>query len=161
MRRERHDEHSNHEKHEKHENSSADEHDTLHKLRVPSPLPPEAEDVITRVIGCAINVHRALGPGFLESIYKKAMCIELEAQRLPFELERSITVAYRGQEIRGQRVDLIVHNIVIVELKAITRFDEIHQAQLLSYLKTTGLRVGLLINFRVACLPQGLRRVAL
>jgi GxxExxY protein len=152
---------SNHERHEKHENYSADQHDTPYRLRVPSPLPPEAEDVITRVIGCAVNVHKALGPGFLESIYKKAMCIELEAQGLPFELERPISVSYRGVDIRGQRVDLIVDNVVVVELKAITRFDEIHQAQVLSYLKTTGLRIGLLINFRVACLPQGLRRVAL
>jgi GxxExxY protein len=145
----------NHERHETHENH------TPYRLRLPSPLAPEAENVITRVIGCAIEVHKALGPGFLESIYKKAMCIELEACGLPFERERPISVSYRGIEIRGQRADLIVDNTVIVELKAIARFDEIHQAQIISYLKATGLRVGLLINFHVEYLPQGLRRIVL
>jgi GxxExxY protein len=145
----------NHERHETHETY------TRYRLRVPSPLPPEDEELITRVIGCAIDVHKALGPGFLESIYKRAMCIELEASGLPFELERAVSVAYRGVMIRGQRVDLIVDNRVVVELKAIARFDEIHRAQVISYLKTTGLRVGLLINFRVEYLPQGLRRIVL
>ena len=89
------------------------------------------------------------------------MCVELQACGLPFELERSIAVAYRGVEIHGQRVDLIVASTVILELKAITRFDEIHRAKMISYLKTTGLRIGLLINFHVEYLPQGLKRVVL
>jgi GxxExxY protein len=89
------------------------------------------------------------------------MSIELEACGLLFERERPISVTYRGVEIRGHRVDLIVNNRIVVELKAMTRFDEIHRAQVISYLKTTGLRVGLLINFRVEYLPQGLRRVVL
>jgi GxxExxY protein len=145
----------NHENHEKHEK------DTPYRLRLPSPLAPNTEKLMTRVIGCGIDVHKALGPGFLESIYKKAMCPELEASGLPFERERSIAVNHRGVEIRGQRVDLIVDKQIIVELKAISRFDEIHAAQIISYLRTTGLRVGLLMNFRVAYLPQGLRRIVL
>ena len=116
---------------------------------------------MTRVIGCAIAVHRALGPGFLESIYKKAMYIELESQRLRFDRERPVQVAYRGIEIPGQRVDLIVEGKAVIELKAITKFDDVHTAQLLSYLKTVGLRAGLLVNFRVPVLKQGLKRVVL
>jgi GxxExxY protein len=143
----------NHERHENHEN------DAPNRFRLPSPLSPEEEEIVTRVIGCAIDVHKALGPGFLESIYKKAMCIELQNAGLPFEMEKAVTVRYRGVEIRGQRIDLIVADTVVVELKAIARFDEVHRAQMISYLKTTGLRVGLLLNFRVEYLPQGLRRI--
>ncbi|HLG54242.1 MAG TPA: GxxExxY protein [Vicinamibacterales bacterium] len=130
-------------------------------MRLPSPLTPEADVVMTQTIGCAIAVHRALGPGFLESIYRKAMCIELESRDLAFEQERPVRVNYRGVEITGQRVDLIVEGLIVVELKAVVRLDEVHRAQLISYLRTTGLRGGLLINFRVAALRQGLRRVVL
>ena len=112
-------------------------------------------------IGCAIAVHRSLGPGFLESIYKKAMCIELENRGLAYGRERSIDVTYRGIPISGQRVDLIIGGLVVVELKAVTRFEEIHRAQVISYLRTMGLRGGLLINFRVRLLKQGLQRIVL
>lgn len=145
----------NHERHEAYENSKP------HGMRLPSPLSAETERVITDVIGCAIEVHKALGPGFLESIYTKAMCIELEARRLPYERERAVSVVYRRVEIRGQRVDLIVASQVVVEVKAITRLEQIHHAQLISYLRTTGIRAGLLINFRVPMLAEGLRRIVL
>ena len=112
-------------------------------------------------IGCAIAVHRALGPGFLESIYKKAMCIELDARGLTYERERPIRVKYRDVEIPGQRVDLIVEGLIVVELKAVVRLDGVHRAQLISYLRTTGLRGGLLINFRVRVLKDGLQRIVL
>jgi GxxExxY protein len=128
-------------------------------MRLPSPLSPDAERVMTQTIGCAIAVHRALGPGFLERIYKRAMCIELAAQHLAYEAERPVTVVYRGIEIPGQRVDLIVEGLVVVELKSVVHLDQIHRAQLISYLKTTGLRGGLLINFRAPTLRQGLRRI--
>ena len=95
----------------------------------------------------------------MESIYRKAMCIECESRKLAYERERRILVRYRGVEIPGQRVDLIVEGLIVVELKSILRLDEIHRAQLISYLRTTGLRGGLLINFRVPVLRQGLRRV--
>jgi GxxExxY protein len=116
---------------------------------------------MTATIGCAIAVHRTLGPGFLESIYKRAMCLELKARNLACELEKHLMVTYRGVEIPGQRVDLIVEGQIVVELKAVLRFDEVHTAQLISYLKTTGLRGGLLINFRVPVLRHGLKRVVL
>lgn len=130
-------------------------------MRLPSPLTAQAERVMSETIGCAIRVHRALGPGFLESIYRKAMLIELKASGLSHESERPVRVTYRGIDIRGQRVDLIVERQIVVELKAVVKLDEVHRAQLISYLRTTGLRGGLLINFRVAILRRGLRRVVL
>jgi GxxExxY protein len=126
-----------------------------------SPLSVEAESVMRQTIGCAIAVHRALGPGFLESIYRKAMSIELESRKLNYERERPIYVKYRDIEIPGQRVDLIVEGLIVVELKSVVRLDEVHTAQVISYLRTTGLKGGLLINFRVRVLKDGLRRIVL
>ena len=140
---ERHDSHEIHETHKIHERQGNQRlaeqrgHRKPFRLRIESPLDADTEAVITRTIGCAIAVHTALGPGFLESIYKRAMRIELEAQRLPYECERAVSVAYRGIEIRGQRVDLIVENRVVVELKAVARLDPIHEAQAISYLRAT------------------------
>jgi GxxExxY protein len=89
------------------------------------------------------------------------MHIELGAYGLSYESERPVSVRYRETEITGQRVDLIVEGEIVVELKAVVRLDEVHRAQLISYLRTTGLRGGLLINFRVPVLQRGLRRVVL
>ncbi len=157
--------------HEEHEGSEGHEGDQRseethalaprHRMRLPSPLSSHAELVMSETIGCAIRVHRALGPGFLESIYRKAMCVELMSAGLSYEAERPVTVRYRDVDLAGQRVDLIVERTVVVELKAVIKLDEVHRAQLISYLRTTGLRGGLLINFRVALLRHGLRRVVL
>jgi GxxExxY protein len=130
-------------------------------LLISSTLPQETEAVVERVIGCALTVHRQLGPGFLESIYAAAMALELTAAGLPFERERAVAVNYRGTLIGGQRVDLIVANAVLVEIKAVARLDPVFQAKLISYLKTTGLRAGLLINFNTALLKEGLKRIVL
>ena len=154
--------HEGHEDHEGHERrTNARLTTSPFAMRLPSPLTPEAELVMAQTIGCAIAVHRTLGPGFLESIYRKAMCIELESRNVAFEEERPVRVNYRGVDIPGQRVDLIVEGLVVVELKSVVRLDEVHKAQIVSYLRTTGLRGGLLINFRVPVLRQGLRRVVL
>ena len=152
--------HEGHEDHEEHETTRQTRSEPF-RMRLPSPLPDDAERVMSETIGCAIAVHRALGPGFLESIYRKAMCIELEARGLVFEAERAVRVSYRGVEITGQRVDLIIEKQIIVELKSVVRLDEVHRAQLISYLRTTKLRGGLLINFRVPVLQQGLKRIVL
>lgn len=130
-------------------------------LRIPSRLPADLEELASRAIGCAVRVHWELGPGLLESIYVKAMCIELEAERLPFERERRISVTYRGRPLHEHRLDLVVDDRVIVEAKSIERLAAIHHAQILSYLRISGLRLGLLINFNVPILPHGLRRVVL
>jgi GxxExxY protein len=150
-------------RHERHE--ILERHETPMKafvMRVSSPLSQEAEAAMTATIGCAIAVHTALGPGFIEAIYKKAMCVELESRNLGYEVERPITVDYRGVSLTGQRVDLIVEGHIVVELKSVIRLDEVHRQQLISYLRTTGLRGGLLVNFRTAILPRnGLKRVVL
>ena len=139
-----------------------DEHDFCwNGMRLPSPLTEAAEHVMSQTIECAFRVHRELGPGFLESIYRKAMCFEMDRAGLKYQFEQPITVKYRGIEIPGQRVDLIVSNLLVVELKAVNRLDDVYRAQLISYLRTTGLRAGLLVNFRVSVLHSGLKRIVL
>ena len=100
-----------------------------------------------RIIGAAIEVHRELGPGFLEHIYEEALKIELSEHDLTFESQKEIIINYLGTEVGSHRLDLLVENKIIVELKAVKEFNDIHFAQLRSYLKATGLKVGLLLNF--------------
>jgi len=129
--------------------------------RVPSTLPPEVEAVVFQIIGAAIEVHRHLGPGFLESIYQRAICIELDERGTSFEKKKRIAILYKGRILQGQELDLVVESKVVVEVKAVSQLEEIHASQLVSYLKTTGLRAGLLINFNVPVLKAGIRRIIL
>ena len=115
------------------------------------------DELAHAVIGAAIEVHRHLGPGFLENIYEEALCIELEA--IPFERQKEISVLYKGRPIGKHRVDLLVGQSLMVELKAIEALAEIHTAQVISYLKATGLTLGLLINFNISILKNGIQRV--
>ena len=124
-----------------------------------APIPAETERVATTIIGAGIDVHRVLGPGFLERIYEEALCIELRARGLTFERQRAISVRYREFDIPGQRIDLIVCDCVLVELKAIARVDTAHDAKVISYLRTTGLRLGLLLNFNCRTLKEGVKRI--
>jgi len=128
-------------------------------LRVYSPLSDEEERVVSGTIKCGIEVHRRLGPGFRERIYETAMCLELDAQGLRFECEKEVQVTYKQWQIGGQRVDLIVAGIVIVEIKAVPRLKVLHQRQVVSYLRATELKVGLLMNFNARTLSDGLKRV--
>lgn len=128
-------------------------------LHVPSPLTAEQERIVSTAIDCGFTVHRTLGPGFREKIYERAFSLELEARTLKFESEKPILVRYKDWEIPGQTVDLVVEGIVLVEIKAVPRLRPVHRAQVLSYLKTMGLRVGLLMNFNVVVLKDGLRRI--
>jgi len=131
-------------------------------LRIKSPLSSEVEDLATRIIGCAIEVHKVLGPGFREPVYSVALGHELKLQNIPFEREKAIQVRYKEIRIDGQRVDLIVAGTVLLELKAVRRFRPIHEAIVISYLKTTSLRLGLMINFRRRTLADGgIKRVIL
>ena len=123
------------------------------------PIPPSVERVATDLIGAAIEVHRHLGPGFLERIYQEALCAECQIRQIPFESECSVTVNYKGQVIAGQRIDLIVDGCVVVELKATTRIDAIHESMVVSYLRTTGLRLGLLLNFNCRTMKEGVKRI--
>lgn len=101
----------------------------------------------SRIIGAAIKVHRELGSGFLEGIYEEAVKVELSGQEISYESQKQIKVEYQGIEIGTHRLDLVVEDEIVVELKAVSEIAEIHFAQLRSYLKATGLRVGLLLNF--------------
>jgi GxxExxY protein len=122
---------------------------------------PDALDGLTeQIIACAITVHNTLGPGLLESIYQRCMVMELRARALSVETERSVPVIYRGEAIESHfKVDLVIEESVVVELKAITAFAPVHHAQVITYLKLTGCPVGLLINFNVTSVRNGLRRV--
>ena len=111
------------------------------------------------VIGAAIEVHRTLGPGFLESVYEQALCVELELRHIPFDNQVEIGVGYKGRIIGEGRLDILVANALIVELKAVDALAPIHEAQLLSYLKATGHRLGLLMNFNVPILRNSIRRI--
>jgi GxxExxY protein len=130
-------------------------------LRIPSGLSDDVEAVIHSTIGCCIAVHRVLGPGLLENIYCRATRIELAAAGLSFEAEKEYSVEYRGVHLCRQRLDLVVSGQVILEVKAIDHLAPVHHAQLLSYLRVARLRVGLLINFNVPILRDGVKRIVL
>ena len=107
----------------------------------------EHEDLTDKIIGCAIEVHKKLGPGFLESIYENALIIELQRQNLRIEQQKEVMIKYDGVEVGRHRLDLIVDNTIVVELKAVKNIEDIHFAIVKSYLKATGKEHGLLINF--------------
>ncbi len=119
------------------------------------------ETVSRRVIGAAIEVHRTLGPGFLEAVYEEALCLGMTAQGIPFIRQHPVAVFYKGHAVGETRLDMLVDAQLIVELKAVDTLSAIHSAQLLSYLKATKLRTGLLINFNVKFLADGIRRLVL
>ena len=123
------------------------------------PIQPDDERIAHQIIGSAIEVHRILGPGFIESIYQKALEYELLSAGLSVECERPILVPYKDIRISGHKVDLLVGGRVIVELKAIEAIAPIHQAKLLSYLKATSLRLGLIINVHSLVLKDGIKRM--
>ena len=120
----------------------------------------EFDELSNRVIGCAIEVHRALGPGLLESTYEQCLAYELGQAGIDFKLQHPLPVRYKGVKLDcGYRLDLLVEDKVIVELKTVEKFLPIHEAQLLSYLKLSGHSIGLLINFKVPVLKNGVRRI--
>ncbi len=114
-----------------------------------------------RIIGCAMSVHKILGPGLLKSSYEAALCIELEDARLSFTRQIGIPVCYKGRLIGEHRPDLVVSNTVVVEIKSVELLAPIHTAQLVAYLRLTNLKVGLLLNFNSVVLRQGIRQIVL
>jgi GxxExxY protein len=115
------------------------------------------KDITEQIIGAAIAVHRALGPGFLESAYEEALAIEFAHLQIPFERQKTIPVFYRDQKVVEHRLDFLVHARIVVELKAIAALEDIHFAIVRSYLKATALHSGLLLNF--ATMPLTIKRV--
>ena len=117
-------------------------------------------ELTQEIIGSAIEVHKALGPGLLESAYEECLCHELTLRSIPFERQVSLPIEYKGVKLDcGYRLDLLVAKVVVVELKAVERIEAIHEAQLLTYLKLGGWTVGLLINFNVPILKNGIKRI--
>jgi len=121
----------------------------------------ERDPLTEKIIGCAIEVHRQLGPGLLESTYESALGIELEIAGLLYSRQTVFPVIYKGRQIAEHRIDLIVAQAVIVELKSVDRWDPIFEAQLLTYLRITGYKRGLLLNFNSRLLKDGIKRFIL
>src|SRR5262245_10023730 len=118
------------------------------------------EDLTEAIIACGIRVHEAWGPGLLESVYKPCLLIELEADGYRVETNRRLKLTYKGHDLKSEFCpDLIVNGLVVVELKAVEKLAPVHKAQLITYLKLTGLPVGLLMNFNVSLLKYGIQRV--
>jgi GxxExxY protein len=113
------------------------------------------------VIGAAIEVHRELGPGFLKSVYEEALSQELTSRQIPYVRQAVINIHYKGSRVGEGKLDLLVDKRLIVELKSVEVLAAIHKAQVISYLKTTGLFLGLLINFNVPVLKDGVQRIVL
>ena len=124
-------------------------------------IPQDVEVIARTCVDAGIHVHRHLGPGFREVIYSRAFCLELDARRIQFECEKPLLVRYKHWQIPGQKVDLIVGGCVLVELKAVTKLRKLHVNQVLSYLKTMDIRLGIIMNFNTRVLRDGLKRVVL
>jgi len=122
----------------------------------------DANALSNHIIGAAIEVHRQLGPGLLETAYQKALACEMQLQNIPFEAQKTIPVIYKGVALDCEyRLDFLVGRLVIVELKAVEQILEVHKAQMLTYLKLADCNLGLLINFNVTQLIKGLERIVL
>lgn len=120
------------------------------------------DELSNRVIGCAIEVHRHLGPGLLESTYEQCLAAELSDAKLDFQLQSPLPVVYKNRTIDcGYRVDVLVENQLILELKSVEKLLPIHEAQLLTYMKLANKRFGLLLNFNVQLLKDGIKRMVL
>jgi GxxExxY protein len=119
----------------------------------------DAREITHGVIGAAIEVHRVLGPGLLESVYEEALAIELELRGIPFQRQMAIELQYKGRPIGQARLDLLVAGSLVVELKAVEHLAAVHTAQVLSYLRATRHRRGLLITFNVPVLRLGIKRL--
>lgn len=119
-------------------------------------------DLLTeQIISAAIEVHRILGPGLLESIYEEALCHEFALRCIPYERQKEMDIIYKDKIIKGQRLDLLVYKEVVVEIKSVRKLEDVFTAQLLSYLKSTMLKRGLLINFGESRVVDGIKRISL
>jgi GxxExxY protein len=120
-----------------------------------------SDELTEKIIGAAIEVHRILGPGLLESIYEEALCHEFQLRGIRCERQKEVDVIYKGHVIKGQKLDILVEDEVVLELKAVAKLPDVATAQTLSYLKSTGLKRALLINFSQSRLVDGIKRISL
>src|SRR5262245_26632055 len=130
-------------------------------LRIHTSLSEELEALVHRAIGCCIAVHKALGPGFRERTYTRALLLEFAAEGMSVETEKRYPVRYRDELVCEHRVDLVVDGQLLMEIKSVEQLAPVHRGQVVSYLRISKLPVGLLVNFNVAVLPDGLKRVVL
>jgi GxxExxY protein len=130
-------------------------------LSVPSSLPDDLEKLVHDTIGCCIAVHRILGPGLIEEIYSRALSLELIAAGIRFEREKPYPVTYRGELLCQQYLDFVIADQIVVELKSVEQLVPVNHAQLLNYMRVAHKRVGLLVNFNVVVLKDGLKRKVL
>jgi len=122
--------------------------------------PDQLEAIATQVVDAALCVHRELGPGLLESAYEMALCRELNLRDLTFERQKAMPVSYKGTALDcGYRIDVLVEDAIVIELKAVEQLAPIHEAQLFTYLKLAGCHIGFLINFNTRLLKNGLKRI--
>lgn len=122
----------------------------------------EFDRLSNKVIGCALEVHRTLGPGLLESTYEKCLAHELVVAKVPFKLQQAVPVEYKGINLEcGYRIDILVDDKIILELKSVESLQKVHEAQLITYMKLAGVKTGLLINFNERMLKDGLKRFVL
>ena len=121
----------------------------------------ELNRLTERIIGCAIEVHRHLGPGLLENVYEEAVCVEFDLQGISYQRQVTLPVNYKGRAIGEYRIDLLVEDAVVVEIKSVERHDPVFEAQVLTYLRVTGKKIGLLINFNSKLLKDGVKRFVL
>ena len=129
-------------------------------MNVSSPLSREIEELSRNLVDSAFKVHQTLGPGLLESVYEACLCVELKKRGIRYKSQAQIPLVYEGVSIdAGLRLDLLVENSIILEIKSVERLLPVHQSQLLTYLKLADLHLGLLINFNVAMFKQGVRRI--
>ena len=120
------------------------------------------KELSNRIIGAAVEVHRHLGPGLLESAYEECLCHELRLHELPFERQKPLPLEYKSIKLDcGYRIDVIVENKVVLELKCVNSITPVHEAQLLTYLKLSGIKVGLIFSFYVALMRDGIKRLVL
>ena len=129
-----------------------------HDLRIVSPLSPELDQLVYDIIGAAMTVHTALGPGLLERSYSDALRAEFEKRSFRYECEVPVSLTHAGQKLRRYRLDLVVEHQVIVELKTVAQLHPVHSSQMLTYLRLTGLPVGVILNFHEQHLRDGIRR---
>ncbi|MBI2472736.1 MAG: GxxExxY protein [Planctomycetes bacterium] len=115
------------------------------------------QELTSKIIAAAIEVHRTLGPGFLESVYEESLCVELDLMGIPYERQKPVEILYRGKVVGEHRLDLLVEKAVVVELKAVKAFENIHFSTVRSYMKATQVNSGLLLNF--ATMPLTIKRV--
>ncbi|MCK5076120.1 MAG: GxxExxY protein [Calditrichia bacterium] len=119
----------------------------------------ELNKITEKIIGCSIEVHQTLGPGLLESVYESALCAEFDLQNIKYEKQKVLPVVYKNQNVGDFRIDILVEDVIVLELKSVERYEPVFEAQLLSYLKLGGYHIGLLINFNSKLLKDGIKRM--